>query len=211
MAQVLNLSAPNPTLWKLPSTRPESSRSQYTSSTLHDNVNQTWSSLQQKLTCNGRFSCLFSDNRKEERARKALEGALGGKKSEFEKWNKEIKQREEVGGGGDAGGGGWFGWGGRFGWSNGDHFWPEAQQAILTVLGIMIMYLIVAKGELMLAVIFNPLLYALRGTRDGLAFITSRILGKTSPDGHAGFDISKKDNYGRTSAKESVLRKWGSN
>lgn len=71
-------------------------------------------------------------------------------------------------------------------------------------------YLIVAKGELMLAVIFNPLLYALRGTRDGLAFITSRILGKTSPDGHAGFDISKKDAYGRTSAKESVLRKWGS-
>jgi len=75
----------------------------------------------------------------QERARKALEGALGGKKSEFEKWNKEIKHREEVGGGGDAGGGGWFGWGGRFGWSNGDHFWPEAQQAILTVLGIMIM------------------------------------------------------------------------
>lgn len=65
MAQVLNLSALNQTIWKSPSTRPESSRSLYTSSTLHDNVNQTWSSLQQKLTCNGRFSCLFSDNRKE--------------------------------------------------------------------------------------------------------------------------------------------------
>ena len=77
--------------------------------------------------------------RLQEEARKALEGALGGKKNEFEKWNKEIKRREEVGGGSDGGGGGWFGWGGRFGWSNGDHFWQEAQQASLAVLGILIM------------------------------------------------------------------------
>lgn len=75
----------------------------------------------------------------QEQARKSLESALGGKKNEFEKWNKEIKRREEVGGGSDAGGGGWFGWGGRFGWSNGDHFWQEAQQAILAVLGIIVM------------------------------------------------------------------------
>ncbi len=44
-----------------------------------------------------------------------------------------------MGGGSDAGGGGWFGWGRRFGWSNGDHFWQEAQQAILAVLGIIAM------------------------------------------------------------------------
>lgn len=75
----------------------------------------------------------------QEEARKALESALGGKKDEFEKWNKEIKKREEVGGGGEAGGGGWFGWGGRFGWSNDDHFWQEAQQASLAILGIIIM------------------------------------------------------------------------
>lgn len=75
----------------------------------------------------------------QEEARKALESALGGKKDEFEKWNQEIKKREEVGGGGEAGGGGWFGWGGRFGWSNGDHFWQEAQQACLAILGIIIM------------------------------------------------------------------------
>ncbi|XP_062161011.1 uncharacterized protein LOC133868209 [Alnus glutinosa] len=119
-----------------------------------------------------------------EQARKSLESALGGKKNEFEKWNKEIKRREKVGGGSDAGGGGWFGWGGRFGWSNSDHFWQEAEQAILAVLGIIVMYLIVAKGEVMLAVIFNTLLYALRGTRNVLASITSRILGKTSPISH---------------------------
>jgi hypothetical protein len=75
----------------------------------------------------------------QEQAKKALESALGGKKDEFEKWNKEIKRREEAGGGGDSGGGGWFGWGGRFGWSNGDNFWPEAQQASLAVLGIIAM------------------------------------------------------------------------
>lgn len=52
---------------------------------------------------------------------------------------KEIKRREEAGGGGDSGGGGWFGWGGRFGWSNGDNFWLEAQQTSLAVLGIIAM------------------------------------------------------------------------
>ena len=75
----------------------------------------------------------------QEQARKALEGALGGKKSEFEKWNKEIKKREEAGGGGGSGGGGWFGWGGRFGWSAGDNFWSEAQQTLLAILGIVLL------------------------------------------------------------------------
>lgn len=70
-------------------------------------------------------------------------------------------------------------------------------------------YLIVAKGEVILAVIFNPLLYALRGTRNVLAFITSRILGKTTPDSHVDFDMSKKDGYSGISAKERVLKKWG--
>lgn len=68
-----------------------------------------------------------------------MEGALGGKKSEFEKWNNEIKRREETGGGGNGGRGGWFGWGGQFGWSNGDHFWQEAQQMGLTILSIVCM------------------------------------------------------------------------
>lgn len=75
----------------------------------------------------------------QEQARKALEGALGEKKNEFEKWNKEIKRREEAGGGGGAGGGGWFGWGRWFGWSNDDNFWQEAQQTSLAVLGIVIL------------------------------------------------------------------------
>ncbi|EXB41571.1 hypothetical protein L484_013648 [Morus notabilis] len=146
----------------------------------------------------------------QEQARKALEGALGGKKNEFEKWNKEIKRREEAGGGGGAGGGGWFGSGRWFGWSNDDNFWQEAQQTSLAVLGIVIMYLIVAKGEVMLAVIFNPLLYALRGTRNGFTFVTSKILGKTSPHSLINSEIKSNEAYSRVSAKESVSRKWGS-
>lgn len=73
----------------------------------------------------------------QEQARKALDSALGEKKTEFEKWNKEIQKREERGGGGASGRGGWFGGGGWFGWFSGDHFWEEAQQAIIAIVGII--------------------------------------------------------------------------
>ncbi|KAJ7946375.1 Sulfate adenylyltransferase subunit 2 [Quillaja saponaria] len=210
MAQILNLSPPTPDLCN--SSCPKLSRSRFNASSKQHYANQSWTSLQQKLKCNGRVYCFFSDNnQRQERARKALEGALSGKKNEFEKWDKEIKRREEVGGGGDAGGGGWFGWGGRFGWSNGDHFWQEAQQISLTVIGIILMYLIIAKGEVMLAVIFNPLLYALRGTRNGVTFLTSKVMKKASGDSHTDSDsMSKMESHYRVSAKENVLRKWGS-
>ncbi|KAJ8770555.1 hypothetical protein K2173_018046 [Erythroxylum novogranatense] len=205
MAQVLNV---NPLR---SSTHPESSDIRVYDRIRKQNWERGWSSLQQELKCKGKFTCLFSGSSdREEQARKALESALGGKKNEFEKWNKEIKKREEAGGGGDVGGGGWFGWGGRFGWSNGDNFWPEAQQTSLAVLGIMVMYLIVAKGELMLAAIFNPLLYALRGARNGFTLISSKILSSTSPNSPADFTDSLKEGGTRVSAKESVLRKWGS-
>lgn len=72
----------------------------------------------------------------QDQARKALESALGGKKTEFEKWNKEIKKRESAGGGGSSGGGGWFRW---FGGSDDDHYWHEAQQISLTLFGIVAM------------------------------------------------------------------------
>ncbi|XP_022716199.1 uncharacterized protein LOC111275256 [Durio zibethinus] len=209
MAQVLNL---NPLASTFGSYSLTAARNQ--------NVDRNWSSLLHNLKCNGRFYCLFSDNRREEEARKALESALGGKKNEFEKWNKEIKRREEAGRGdgagagvgADGGGGGWFGWGGRFGPSNGDHFWQEAQQTSLAILGIIVTYLIIAKGKLLLAVIFNPLLYALRGTRDGFTYVTSRILGKSYVDGPAdSYNMLKREAHGHVSAKESVLKKWGSN
>ena len=62
----------------------------------------------------------------------------------------------------------------------------------------------------MLAVIFNPLLYALRGTRNGFTFITSRILGKRSSDSFDSLEIKSNEANSRVSAKESVSRKWGS-
>ena len=70
----------------------------------------------------------------QDQARKALEGALGGKKTEFDKWNKEIEKRN-AGGGGKSGNGGWFGGGGGgwFGWFNDENFRNEAKQAALTV------------------------------------------------------------------------------
>ncbi|MBA0598734.1 hypothetical protein Gorai_008481 [Gossypium raimondii] len=251
MAQVLNLNSLGSS--SLFTTRPESSGLLSINASRTQHVGRNWSSLVLRLKCNGRFCCLFSDNRREwglipsgenyvkghpfgvkqplnssvlspgwvgalrraqgpeeavgasvhrEQARKALESALGGKKTEFEKWNKEIKRREEAGGGDNAGGGGWFGWGGRFGWSNGDHFWQEAQQASLAILGIIVM------GELLLAVIFNPLLYALRGTRDGFSYVTSKILGNGPVDSS---NTVNNEAYVQVSAKESVLRKWGSN
>ncbi|OWM83340.1 uncharacterized protein LOC116206395 [Punica granatum] len=204
-SQLLNLTVPHP---NSPLTRPVSAQP---STARARPLLRDWASLQKGLKCKGRFSCLFSDNRREEQARKALEGALGGKKSEFEKWNKEIKRREEAGGG-DGGGGGWFGWGGRFGWSNGDDFWQEAQQMGLTILGIICMYLIIAKGEVLLAVIFNPLLFVLRGARNSLTFATSQILRRISPNTYAQLVTPpQKETYTRVSAKEEVLRKWGNN
>ncbi|KAM3328087.1 hypothetical protein P3S68_033549 [Capsicum galapagoense] len=167
--------------------------------------------LQQKLQCNGRFSCLFSHNRnKQDEARKALESALGGKKNEFEKWDKEIKRREEAGGGDNSGGGGWFNWCRWFGGDDG-HFWQEAQQATLAILGILVMYLIVAKGDVILAVIFNPLLFTLRGARNGFTFVTSKITRKLYPASQDSFGtISPEEVPSRASAKDSVARKWGS-
>ncbi|KAG6603816.1 hypothetical protein SDJN02_03723 [Cucurbita argyrosperma subsp. argyrosperma] len=207
MLQVLNLSPPtrsvalstsisdDPTRSGLPLLRPR-------------NATHEWALLQSKLKCNSRFFCLFSDNRREEQARKALESALGGKKNEFEKWNNEIKKREEMAGDGGGGRGGWFGSGGWFGWSD-DQFWPEAQQTSLAVLGIIVMYLIVAKGGMLVAVIINPLLYALRGTRNGLTLVTSKILRKNPSSNDAEFDeISNEDVSGHVSAKDRVARKW---
>ncbi|KAL3519377.1 hypothetical protein ACH5RR_017526 [Cinchona calisaya] len=203
MAQVLSQRPPLPTL-----TRTNSTRSQLTYYTHSARVKPSWASLQLSLKCNGRFSCLFSNNRKEDEARKALESALGGKKTEFEKWDKEIKRREQAGGGGDSGGGGWFRW---LGGSNGDHFWEEAQQTSLTILGIIAMCLIIAKGDVMIAVVLNPLLYLLRGTRTGFTFLAALVKEKLNLVSKANFCTKpQKEISAPISARENVVKKWGS-
>ncbi|KAK4369710.1 hypothetical protein RND71_009185 [Anisodus tanguticus] len=145
---------------------------------------------------------------KQDEARKALESALGGKKIEYEKWDKEIKRREEAGGGDNSGGGGWFNW---RRWFCGDdvHFWQEAQQASLAILVIIVMYLIVTKGDVILPVIFNPLLFTLRGARNGFTFVTSQIMRKVYPASQDSFGtISQEEVPSRVSSKDSVARKW---
>ncbi|CAN8252419.1 unnamed protein product [Cochlearia groenlandica] len=156
----------------------------------------------------GRFSCLFSSgSQREEQARKSLETALGGKKNEFEKWDKEIKKREESGGGNNGGGGGWFGGGG--GWFSGDHFWGEAQQIGFTLLAMLAVYMVVAKGEVMAAFVLNPLLYVLRGTREGVTSLSSNLMGRKASTVN-GDSNAEKEGFSNVSAKESVVRKWGS-
>ncbi|XP_074307442.1 uncharacterized protein LOC141642506 [Silene latifolia] len=204
MAQLVSLSLPNKPSSTFLLPHPSTPSSSSSSSHLLN-----FSALTHQLRCNPRFSCLFSDNRnKQEQARKALEGALGGNKDKYEKWNQEIKKREEAGGGGggSGGGGGWFGWGGR--WSNGDNFWQEAQQFSLAVLGILVLYLVAAKGDLLLATIINPLLFALRSARNSITYTLSEITRRLYPGNNPKVeDVPMKPL--RVSAKESVVSKWG--
>ncbi|KAH9621322.1 hypothetical protein KSS87_006555 [Heliosperma pusillum] len=205
MAQFVSLSLPNKpsSTFLLPHL--------HTSSSSSSSHLLTFSALTHQLRCNPRISCLFSDNRnKQEQARKALEGALGGNKDKYEKWNQEINKREEAGGGGggSGGGGGWFGWGGRFGWSNDDNFWKEAQQFSLAVLGILVLYLVAAKGDLLLATVINPLLFALRSARNSITYTMSEITRRLYPASYPKVeDVTVKPL--RVSAKESVVSKWG--
>ena len=70
-------------------------------------------------------------------------------------------------------------------------------------------YMIVAKGEVMAAFVLNPLLYALRGTREGLTSLSSKLMGRQASkvNGASSEEIWKDS---QVSAKESVVRKWGS-
>ncbi|EPS61763.1 hypothetical protein M569_13031 [Genlisea aurea] len=157
-------------------------------------------SFHRSANSGGRISCFFSENRKKEQAQKALESALGEKKPEFEKWSKEIKRREEAGGGGGNSGGGWFRrqFGGG---SDGDHFRQEAQQVSLTILGLIAAYAVLAKGDVLLAVIFNPLLVVLRSIRSSFTLLTPRIVA-------GNFAGKPEEGEGAVSAKDRVVGKW---
>lgn len=73
---------------------------------------------------------------------------------------------------------------------------------------LLLQYMIVAKGEVMAAFVLNPLLYALRGTRESLTSLSSKLTGieVSKANGDNSEEMWKKD----VSAKESVVRKWGS-
>lgn len=109
----------------------------------------------------------------QDQAKKALESALGGKKTEFEKWDKEIKKREEAGGGGGGGGGWWRRW---FAGSDGEHFWHEAQQVGLTLLAIVV----VVNTLIFISLSFNGHFWRLNDSQPGFCFLTSNY-HKTLP------------------------------
>ncbi|XP_072977488.1 uncharacterized protein [Typha angustifolia] len=177
---------------------------------VNPNPNPRWEALQKQFARKGRNSCFFSDGRKQEQAKKALESALGTKKTEFEKWNKEIERREQRDGGGGGGQGGWFGGRGWFGWFGGENFWEEAQQAILAIIGIVSLYLLIAKGNVMFAMVSNSLLFLLRRVRNWFTFLASRFPRRTMVPISGPGSTSVNDAYQTPmSAKERVVRKWG--
>ncbi|KAG9147408.1 hypothetical protein Leryth_019658 [Lithospermum erythrorhizon] len=61
------------------------------------------------------------------------------------------------------------------------------------------------------AVIFNPLLFALRGTRNGLTYLSSKIMNVVNPSISRPSTIAQDHVAAPISAKETVVRKWGSN
>lgn len=73
---------------------------------------------------------------------------------------------------------------------------------------LSVQYVLVAKGQVMFAVIFNSLLFVLRWSRNGLSLITSRFYGKKvlmDPS----ISTSNVEDGNQLSAKERVIRKWG--
>ncbi|KAL2633184.1 hypothetical protein R1flu_004663 [Riccia fluitans] len=113
-------------------------------------------------------------NERRDQARKALENALGNKKETFEKWNEEIKKRQEGGGGPKGRGRGWGGGGGGGGGGNGgggdgdrgstnENQWEEALQFVYAFGGLVALYLVLTQGQAMVAVFMNSVLWVSRG------------------------------------------------
>ncbi|GAB2252637.1 hypothetical protein Droror1_Dr00005484 [Drosera rotundifolia] len=209
MAQTLNLSS---TILSNPIPNPRRTHRILSSQSLPLTLNHSHHHRRRLHFNNGRITCLFSDNRKkQEQVKKALENALGGKKEQFENWNTEIKKKEERDGGNKAGGGsGWFGGGGRFGWSSDDHFWEEAQQTSLTILAILSVFLLVVKGDTIFAAVVNPLLFSLRRIRETFSYVSFRIGRLINGENSARVDVSPVTVSKPSSARERVLKKWGS-
>jgi len=73
----------------------------------------------------------------------------------------------------------------------------------------LLQYLVVAKGDLLLAVIFNPLLSALRALRDAFTCTMSRLTRKFYPASDAKLADAPME-PASSGAKSRVMKKWGS-
>ncbi|XP_039807756.1 uncharacterized protein LOC120671477 isoform X2 [Panicum virgatum] len=143
----------------------------------------------------GRAYCLFSgggNRKKQDEARKALENALGQKKAEFDKWDVEIERRRQRGRprGPATGGGGWSGGGLWFRWLTSGGFWDAAKQIVLTILGIIAAFFLIANFNVLDALVERP------GPKSST--LDNSNAAALPVKGRAGM-----------SATERVVKKWG--
>ncbi|CAI5471246.1 unnamed protein product [Closterium sp. Yama58-4] len=149
---------------------------------------------------------------KKDAARKALEDALSGKKDLLNKWDAEIKRREEGGGGGEGRGRGWGGGGGggggdgdgvSGGW---DERWEETKQVLFAIGGILGIYLLFTQGLRIVAFLINCILFVLRGFK-GPRSQQQEIYTPRAATAGAAADGGDVGEAGKR--EESVRQKWG--
>lgn len=70
--------------------------------------------------------------------------------------------------------------------------------------------MIVAKGNVMFAAFINPLLFALRGTRNSLTYVSLQIKKIVNPTSQTSLSTTApEESSPGISARENVVRKWG--
>ncbi|CAI5522462.1 unnamed protein product [Closterium sp. Naga37s-1] len=143
---------------------------------------------------------------KKDAARKALEDALSGKKDLLNKWDAEIKKREEGGGGGEGRGRGWGGGGGGGGGDGdgvsggGDERWEETKQVLFAIGGML------GIGLRIVAFLVNCILFVLRGFK-GPRSQQQEIYTPRAATAGAAADGGDVGDAGKR--EESVRQKWG--
>uniref|UniRef100_A0ACD5XZB3 Uncharacterized protein n=1 Tax=Avena sativa TaxID=4498 RepID=A0ACD5XZB3_AVESA len=170
----------------------------------------------------GRAYCIFSDGGGWKQVG-APETASG-----FERWGMETETKRQRdrrggpcpaarGGGGRSAGGGGGGGGGWFRWFSSGGFWDAVKQTVLTILGIIAAFFLIANFNVLVAAAINPLLLVLRQIRRAItfaAYCVSRSMSASRPkptpveSGEvAAAPVKAKVGM---SAKERVISKWGS-
>ncbi|XP_047049619.1 uncharacterized protein LOC124654668 [Lolium rigidum] len=158
------------------------------------------------------------------------ESALGLSMEGFELCGMETETRQQRarrggpcpaarGGGGRSGGGGGGGGGGWFRWFSSGGFWDAAKQTVLTILGIIAAFFLIANFNVLVAAAVNPLLLVLRQIRRAItfaAYCVSRGMAapgsrpKSTPIASSELAAMPVKGSAELSAKERVIRKWGS-
>lgn len=166
----------------------------------------------------------------QDEARRAPRITLGLNPPGFERCGMETESRQQKGrraghcpaaggGGGGRSGGGGGGGGGWFRWFSSGGFWDAAKQTVLTILGIIAAFFLIANFNVLVAAAVNPLLLVLRQIRRAITFAVycvSRAMSapasRPKPPPVESSEVAAAPVRGRVgmSAKERVISKWGS-